>query len=86
MQCDHTAITKQNLSTLGAHFTCSQCDYKVTQKGNIKVHVESFHELVGYPCRQCDYEVTQKGNLKVHVESSHELVCYPCRQCDYKAT
>ena len=53
---------------------------------HIKVHVEFFHELVGYPCRQCDYEVTQKGNLKVHVESFHELVCYPCRQCDYKAT
>ena len=58
MQCDHTGTTKPNLSTLGAHFACSQCDYKVPQKGNLKVHVESFHELVCYPCRQCDYKAT----------------------------
>ena len=37
-------------------FGGSQCDYNITQKGNLEVHVESFHELVWYPCRQCNYE------------------------------
>ena len=52
-------------------YRCDQCEYKATQKGNLKQHIESIHENITYPCDQCEYKSTWKGNLKKHIESIH---------------
>ena len=65
---------------------CYPCDYKATNVGNLKTHIQSIHEGVCYSCDQCDYKATEKGSLKKHVESIHEGVRYSCDYCEYKAT
>ena len=37
-------------------------DYKATNKGNLKKHVESLHEGLRYYCKQCDF--SNKTHLK----------------------
>ena len=66
-------------------YTCDQCDYKVTQKRNLKSHIKSVHENVRYICDQCIYTTMQKTDLKRHIESVHEDVRYCCDQCDYNS-
>merc|ERR1719319_352586 len=64
-------------------YNCELCDYKATQKGNLKRHVQSVHDVVKsvhkgaeHNCELCDYKATQKSDLKRH----------NCELCDYKAT
>ena len=47
-----------------------QCEYKATEKENLKEHVESKHQGVSLACDQCGYKAPQMSNLKRHVESS----------------
>ena len=53
-------------------FTCDQCDYKGTHKGNLLRHIKSRHEGLKFSCDQCDYNATQKGDLLRHKKSKHE--------------
>ena len=64
----------------------NQCDYKATQKSNLKTHINSAHRDVCYFCDQCDYKATWKVSLKKHIDSVHKGVRYACDQCDYEAT
>ena len=66
--------------------SCNECDFKSTQKSNLKLHKRSKHEGVTYPCDECDYKATQPGNLKQHKESIHLGVKFSCNVCDFKAT
>merc|ERR1712189_23215 len=66
-------------------YKCQDCDYSATQKGHIKIHVQSKHEGIKYPCHQCDYQATRSSSLQRHIESIHEGIKYPCQQCDYQA-
>ena len=50
---------------------CNQCDYKATEKGSLKKHIESVHEKVKYPCHQCEYKATTKGNIQRHIQKKH---------------
>ena len=52
-------------------YPCNQCDYKATQKGDLKKHEMAVHESIKYPCNQCDYKATKKWNLKKHKISVH---------------
>lgn len=45
---------------------CDECDYKATQRGNLKQHNKSKHDSVRYGCDQCDYTTPHQGYLKVH--------------------
>ena len=42
-----------------ARYSCDQCDYKTTQKGYLKTHIDSVHGDVRDSCDQCDYKATQ---------------------------
>ena len=55
-------------------FSCDQCDYETTKKGNLLTHLKSKHEGIKFPCDQCDYKATQKSRLTVHIKSIHEGV------------
>ena len=52
-------------------YSCDQCEYQATQKGNLKTHIDSVHEDVQYTSDQCDCKSKWKGDLKKHLESVH---------------
>ena len=69
-QCEYES--KPNLkSHEDVQFSCDQCDYKATQKGSLKTHIDSVHGDVRYSCDQCDYKATWKGDLTRHIDSVH---------------
>ena len=69
----------------GVKFPCIQCDYKVTQKGDLMLHIKSKHEGVRFPCIQCDYKATTRSSLSSHIQSMHKGLKFSCDQCDYEA-
>ena len=71
---------KRNLdSILGdVHYSFGQCDYKVKEKGILKIHIESIHGDMKYTCDQCYYISNCKNYDDVPL-------WYPCVLCTYKA-
>ena len=52
-------------------FPCIHCDYKATQKGNLKKHIEAVHDDIKFKCKICGVKMSQKGYLKRHIKSKH---------------
>ncbi len=73
--CSSNLSKRHTSSAKDKAYSCdvAGCDYKATQKGNLKTHKESVHEGVTYPCdfAGCDYKATQKGSLKRHKKAKH---------------
>ena len=67
-------------------YPCDQCNYKATDRSNIRRHIKSVHDRVKYPCNQCSYKATVPGSLQQHIKSIHEGIKYPCDECNYKAS
>ena len=65
---------------------CDQCEYKVTQKFNLRMHVQLKHEGFVYRCDQCDYKASYKHAFRIHKQSIHEDIKFDCEQWEYKAT
>ena len=57
-------------------YPCDPCQYKATEKGNLKKHIQSVHEKVKYFCDLCNK----------HVKSFHKRVKYSCDQCGKQFT
>ena len=74
------------ICNMTSKFSCEQCDFMSTRKGNLLPHINSIHKGVKFPCDQCDHKASQKRSLMRHIKSIHEGVKFPCYQCDYKAT
>ena len=71
----------------GIRFYCDQCEYKVTQKGilrvqnnrnmktsykqTLRIHNQSKHRDIKFDCDQCEYKAKTKRNLRVHTLSKH---------------
>lgn len=62
---------------------CGQCNYRATQKFDLKRHIRSIHLGERYPCDQCTYKATLTYNLKEHIKTIHEGKRYTCGMCDY---
>ena len=54
----------------GVKYHCNQCEFKASQKGDLKKHKMSVHVGDKY-----------QGDLKRHEMSVHEGVKYQCSQC-----
>ena len=54
----HTQSCLNNSS----RFSCHLCNYKATQRGHFKVHIDSVHERIRYPCNFCD-QSNDKGKI-----------------------
>jgi len=67
-------------------FSCEHCDYKVTTKKSLNIHVKTRHEGLRYPCEQCDLKFTSKSGVSRHIMSVHMKIRFPCEYCDYSAT
>jgi len=80
-------------------YPCDQCDYTTTQKGKIKMHVDTIHNGKVFPCEydDCQYTSLRKDGLKNHISKvhGHEKVAllpnlrenfrFNCKKCDYSA-
>ena len=55
-------------------FSCifMHCDYKATQRSQLKIHIQSVHDGKRYQCEVCNKEYTSKGNLQSHKKSAHK--------------
>ena len=69
-------------------FSCEQCHYSATTKGNLEIHIRGVHEKrKPFKCTDCDYASATKGNLDIHVKGVHKKIkAYQCNQCEYAAT
>ena len=48
------------------------CDYKATQRSQLRIHIQSIHDGKRYKCELCNKEYTSKGNLQAHKKSDHK--------------
>ena len=53
-------------------YQCQHCEYKATQRGHLKTHVQSILERKTIDCKYCDYKATQKTHLRIHFQSQHK--------------
>ena len=71
----HVNGQKGNLKSVneGKKIKCDICDYKCSQKGNMKTHISMVHEgKKPFKCHICDYSCSLKHHIKSHVASVHE--------------
>ena len=72
-------------------FECDQCEYKASQKGNLKMHIQFKHEGLAFSCDQCNYTSKLKGAIKrhklknIHIQSQQPSKEYKCNQCDFSS-
>ena len=59
-------IKSQYMKESNTRANIANCNYKATQKGNLKEHQKSVHDGRKYHCNHCSYQATTNGNLKEH--------------------
>ena len=53
----------------GMKYPCDHCEYKATEKGDLKKHTMPVHKGIKYQCDHCEFKATTQGNFKRHVSS-----------------
>ena len=57
----------------GKSWSCSDCQYQTTHKGNLFKHIESRHvEAQYYSCQWCDKVCKGVNSYNVHVYTVHK--------------
>ena len=62
-------------------FTCEYCSTNFTQKGNLKRHIKSIHEVINFKCERCEFTTTGKNKLREHTFSKHNQKKIKCSEC-----
>ena len=62
-------------------FICEYCDTNFSQKGNLKRHINSIHEVVNFSCESCEFTTTRKDKLREHINSKHYQKKFKCLEC-----
>ena len=65
-------------------FKCDSCDKSYDDKGNLRRHKRTKHEMVRFPCSQCDLTFTCSSYVRDHVRTVHVGQLIKCNECDYK--
>ena len=65
----------------GNTITCKTCEYKCSQKSNLKSHGELVHGGKKFSCKTC-----KKGLLRTYEESVHIRNKFDCWTCDYQSS
>ena len=47
------------------------CEYKTSQKKDLRTHVETTHVERRHKCDMCEYKTSQKEDLRKPVETTH---------------
>ena len=61
------AALKGHLEVCKLLLACDQCNQRATQRGSLKIHIDSKHKGIKYNCNQCDDKATVKYTLKMHI-------------------
>ena len=61
-------------------FICKYCDTNFSQKGNLKRHIKSIHEVVNFSCESCEFTTTRKDKLREHINSKHYQKKFKCQE------
>ena len=68
-----------------ARYSCDQCEYKTSHKGNMTLHKKMMYNGFMHTCYQCKYKCTQYYILFKHTYDIHTWVRHSCEQCKCKA-
>ena len=68
--------------SLEGKYSCRQCNYQTTYKGDLARHKKAVHEEVKFSCSQCNYQAIAKGSLAQHKRAVHKGAKYSCGQCN----
>ena len=61
-------------------FVCPQCDYKTTNAGFLKLHLNDAHHNIRHlACELCSYRTAYSGDLQKHLKSRHAKFKAPTR-------
>ena len=89
MMNDEKNDIKINLSDSSINKTfheCNQCDYRVTRKKTLKIHIQYEHEGADfrYRCDRCGKLFKYKEPLKDHIRLDHDKATLKCNEpgCD----
>jgi len=81
-----TSHMKQLHKDFVKEFSCSECSYTSTSKGNLTKHVTEVHaKEKQYMCTYCGAQTSRKYHLSRHIKAVHQgekFFC--CQQCSYK--
>ena len=73
-----------NMHDLKIH-QCPECDFKVTRKENVKLHILRVHKReFNFQCFQCPKQYPIKSELNSHIQSKHNERNLECPNCDKK--
>ena len=62
-------------------FICEYCGTNISQKGNLKRHINSIHEVINFKCERCKFTTTCKDKLREHINSNRYQKKFKCLEC-----
>ena len=62
-------------------FTIEYCGSNFSQKGNLKRHINSKHEVINFRCERCEFTTTRKDKIREHINSKHYQKKFKCLEC-----
>ena len=83
-QKTHVNTHKKNVHMTEKIHNCESCEYKTSDKGNMKKHINSIHNNLVYPCSLCEYKASASQSIKNHMISIHNQGVLICSQCSEK--
>ena len=64
---------------------CEYCEYKTTQKDDLKTHLKDIYQIEYYSCDHCNFKSIQSIVLKYHTKTIHkDITCLKCIECQPK--
>lgn len=76
--------TEENVLQNTASFIgCDNCNYKATEIGFLRRHINMQHDMQRYHCYECDFKATEIEDLVYHGKTSHDQPVHCCVQCVY---
>ena len=64
-------------------FGCDNCNYKASEIGFLRRHINMQHDMQQYHCYECDFKAAEIEDLVYHGKSSHDQPVHCCVQCVY---
>ena len=82
---DSTSLIKTEEKVLEntAKYGCDNCNYKASEIGFLRRHINMQHDMQRYHCYECDFKAIEIEDHVYHGKSSHDQPVHCCVQCVY---